>query len=29
MGVKQMSWVSYLFNNINERSNPVTSPWHW
>ena len=24
-GVKQMSWSSYLFNNINEKSNPVTS----
>ena len=25
MGVKQMSWASYLFNDINEKSNPVTS----
>jgi len=25
MGVKQMSWASYLFNDINETSNPVTS----
>jgi len=23
-GVKQMSWASYLFNNINEKSNPMT-----
>jgi len=22
-GVKQMSWASYLFNDINEKSNPV------
>jgi len=22
-GVKQISWVSYLFNDINEKSNPV------
>ena len=25
MDVKQMSWASYLFNNINEKSNTVTS----
>jgi len=25
MGVKQMSWASYLFNGINEKSSPVTS----
>jgi len=25
MGVKQMSWVSYLFNSLNEKDSPVTS----
>ena len=25
MGVKQMSWASYLFNGVNEKDNPVTS----
>ena len=25
-GVKQMSWASYLFNGINEKDSPVTSP---
>ena len=25
MGVKQMSWASYLFNGINEKDSPVTS----
>jgi len=24
MGVKQMSWESYLFNDINDKSNSVT-----
>jgi len=25
MGVKQMFWASYQFNDINNKSNPVTS----
>ena len=25
-GVKQMSWASYLFNGINEKDLPVTTP---
>jgi len=25
MGVKQMSWASYLFNGINEKDSPMTS----